>query len=508
MVPPTTFLLCPTIHNEMSSRVTLGSVSSSRADDTNKTSATSHYIAANDPYTNLSLVQVQVVFRHGSRTPLNIHSELPEVLYPATLMDRLEETVFPHQVVDYFSKEPVKKKSPDGVGTVSKLGGGSDVGTLTTVGQKDTFDLGKQLWDDYHQELGLTSYSSSTIKIRSSHIQRTVTSLCCVLAGMFGADHLASVGPVIIPVKHPEKEDIYPNILSCPMLYNDYNLVWHDIESYPPFVKDMEEIEDALGAKRNINFLSLHDYLAARVAHGNGYLSELLPFQSMIDQNSARILHSLTTCKRIVETEDSRDLTMLTMGTFFYSILDEMLVAAASEKSSKIVKVACKQPPKLVLYSAHDSTLAVLFHVLGIWKDEWPDFASNVCLELYRDPQSEDFYVRTRLCGQVVFSRGSVPGEALPLSVFESQMFPFIMTPREHDKRCSALEPKREKKCPFPLCRKIHRFFCCCFKKRPTDGDKKARNSLTKHKNDDDISADGCTHKMKDRFLTALHLQG
>ena len=40
---------------------------------------------------------------------------------------------------------------------------------------------------------------------------------------------------------------------------------------------------------------------------------------------------------------------------------------------------------KMMLYSAHDVTLAPILMLLGVLDDKWPDFAADIAFELYRD---------------------------------------------------------------------------------------------------------------------------
>ena len=388
-------------------------------------------------YTNLTLIQVQVVFRHGARSPLNIHPDLPEVTFPASLMDRLKETEIPYQLVDYNTMKPlletIRSETP------IHMKGGCETGSLTTVGQKETFELGKRLYEDYHRALQLTTFSNETISTRSSNVQRTIASVCCVLAGWFGAEHIKSKGPVNIVVKESTHEDIYPNILNCPIILNIYNYVWNLIEQSQMMNSDLKKIQALMGTQSTTNFLNIHDYISTRLAHGMGCPDELLAYKKTVDKNAAKILHVLTTCCTKNFTSAKIDLTYLTMGTFMYTLITEMETAAER----------CMDPgsgpasPKLCLYSAHDSTLAVVSHALGIWKDKWPDFASDICLELYREKETGEFFVRTRYRGDVVMTRGEF-GEYVNLDKFRSELSPFFISPEEHERRCRTVLSREE----------------------------------------------------------------
>ena len=40
---------------------------------------------------------------------------------------------------------------------------------------------------------------------------------------------------------------------------------------------------------------------------------------------------------------------------------------------------------KMMLYSVHDTTMAPLLLVLGLFDNKWPEFAADLAFELYRD---------------------------------------------------------------------------------------------------------------------------
>lgn len=61
----------------------------------------------------------------------------------------------------------------------------------------------------------------------------------------------------------------------------------------------------------------------------------------------------------------------------------------------------CRNTPKLCLFSTHDSTMTGLLEAFGLWDCEWPPFGANIRIELYRDMNSPEYYVRVLYCGEV-----------------------------------------------------------------------------------------------------------
>jgi len=53
----------------------------------------------------------------------------------------------------------------------------------------------------------------------------------------------------------------------------------------------------------------------------------------------------------------------------------------------------------MMLYSVHDTTMAPLLLVLGLFDNKWPEFAADLAFELYRD-KNHDYYVRVLYKGE------------------------------------------------------------------------------------------------------------
>jgi acid phosphatase len=60
------------------------------------------------------------------------------------------------------------------------------------------------------------------------------------------------------------------------------------------------------------------------------------------------------------------------------------------------------QPTRFVLISAHDSTITALLVFLGIDDEAVPPFASNMCMELWSEEETNELYVRFALNGKPV----------------------------------------------------------------------------------------------------------
>ena len=62
---------------------------------------------------------------------------------------------------------------------------GGFVPTLTYLGEKQMYDLGRQMRDAYANELGLTSLETAFVDMRSTEEEPAIVSAACLGIGMF-----------------------------------------------------------------------------------------------------------------------------------------------------------------------------------------------------------------------------------------------------------------------------------------------------------------------------------
>ncbi|BFZ26121.1 hypothetical protein BsWGS_29160 [Bradybaena similaris] len=244
---------------------------------------------------DLKLVQLQVLFRHGARTPINLTKGIPSATYDISLGNDLPETMFEYQVVRYSDGEPAEDTALESDLKNVQLKGGCYASALTTVGQKQVYELGKILRDAYFSTLDITVYSKDQFRLRTTQLTRTIKSLRCILAGMFGREHLNQVGPIHFMVKPVLEEDLFPNKLTCPALRIATDLALSKLNSIPNFRYDKAVLLQALDLPPNesIDFASVRDDIACRLAHGIDPPPELVPHLTMIEDNAARTLYAV-----------------------------------------------------------------------------------------------------------------------------------------------------------------------------------------------------------------------
>ncbi|KAK6178514.1 hypothetical protein SNE40_013292 [Patella caerulea] len=375
----------------------------------------------------LKLKHIQVYFRHGARTPIHVIPSLGEVSYSENdILGDVTKTLFDIKVVDLDAGGEPEVSPIQRSYEKRRLKGGGLPGSLTCYGQEQMFDLGRSMRQDYASFLP-REFDPDDIYVRSTNIHRTIASLRCVLAGLYGSEELNAKGPVTIPVSRTQSEILFPNSHNCPVVRQINHASMIHFDDIPGFKEDRKKLENILGidsehGSRKLNFIFIRDDIVARVTHGYPMPDIIKPFLDMIEKNAIKMMY-YAFCG---QSEAQRKVGLrLTTGLAVGANLDRMEEA-----------VQGKRKHKMCLYSTHDSTLVALLASFDIFDHTWPPFAADLRLELYEDSNGKH-WVKVLYCGKEQITRGNTK-VLVPYEEFKENMKPMTIEKKEYDEICKS----------------------------------------------------------------------
>ncbi|XP_024873962.1 venom acid phosphatase Acph-1-like [Temnothorax curvispinosus] len=302
---------------------------------------------------------VNVIFRHGDRTPDNNGREM-----------------FPDDPYINYSFYP------------------TGLGQLTVDGKKHEYRLGKFLRFRYNDFLD-NLYTPKLVVARSSDFERTKMSLQLVLASLFPPTSVQRWNPVLnwqpIPTSYTPRID--DNIIladECPQYLDEYNRIVNSPQGQAK-INQFKGLMDNLTKLTGKKIKTLEDlYFLYQTFAAESSLKLPLP-EWAYDYFPYGALFG-----GIVAFYNISNFTPLTRrlyaGPMIRSMTDNMIAAQNPTAAPKT---------KVYLYSGHETNIASMLHAFGVYKPHVPEYSSAVILELQQIGQ--EYYVK------LVYYRGIPP---------------------------------------------------------------------------------------------------
>lgn len=369
----------------------------------------------------LELKMVQVVFRHGARSPLKPLPLEEQVEWNPKLLEIPPQTQFDYTVTN-LAGGPKPHSHYDTVYHKTILRGGMFAGQLTKVGMQQMFALGERLRKNYMEDIPFLSpiYNPQEVFVRSTNMFRNLESTRCLLAGLFQRQK----GSAIIHTDEPSSEVLYPNYQSCWSLREKTRGRKKAAGSQPGISEDLEKVKTGVGIDDNdkVDFFVLLDNLAAEQVHSLLSCPALKRFAQLIEQRAVDM------ALYMLQLED-RESIQMAVGPFLY-ILEGNLLKAVDPT------IPPSKTRKMYLYATHDVTLLPMLWALGIFDNKWPPFAVDLTMELYQHRESKEWFVQLSYNGKEQVPRGC-PDKLCPLDKFLNTMSAYSVSPEKYRTLCS-----------------------------------------------------------------------
>ncbi|XP_040004374.1 lysophosphatidic acid phosphatase type 6 [Xiphias gladius] len=367
---------------------------------------------------------VQVLFRHGARTPLKSIPDVMEVQWLPALLEPPAHTHINYVVTDLHGGPRPSAPVEDSY-RKNLLTGGTFPGQLTTVGMQQLYELGNRLRRRYIEEIPFLScsFSPSEVYVRSTNIVRTIESAKCLVAGLFQQKQTEIMH---ILTTEAESEILYPNYHGCKLLKILGSQRWAESSTLPDIAADLQSIQNALGiaAHQHVDFILIRDDMVARETHGLPCPPVLDTWRDKVEQRAVDMI-----CH--VYEPSKRENLQLCVGPFLHILLtnlEEKLQGTSSEPNRK-----------LFLYSAHDTTLIPCLMALGIFDMRWPPYAADITLELHQHRQTNEAFVKVSYIGQDQLIPGC-SGVYCPLQEFKQAISAYTLSAELYQSLCNSKE--------------------------------------------------------------------
>lgn len=324
-------------------------------------------IFASQSQQDYELCLVQVVFRHGARTPVKVPHYIPVTTYEPTLLRHCSQSYIDFKLLPLNAANPLPAQLTELYGA-GVLEGGCEHGQLTVHGAMQLYKLGEYLRRKYVEEFGflpaVPDDLAEAVYTRTTNVPRTIMSARSLLAGLFPRKPNCDLE---IYTTADEEEILSMSISSCKAMQKVIQ-TWMN----PPGFENMNQrirLLFNLPPDERIDPIILRDNLEVEGSVGEANLDTALGSDLVQEIQS-----SVTSFMKSLALGDDGSTLPIVVGP----LLDVLL------KNMEDIRDGKKQKEKMYLYSGHDTTLIPLLLALNVKFSEWPSYASNIIIEFYR----------------------------------------------------------------------------------------------------------------------------
>ncbi|KAK3682652.1 histidine phosphatase superfamily [Podospora appendiculata] len=377
--------------------------------------------------TGLELQLVQVLMRHGERTPVSARFQNAglRAFWPyCASVRQMKSTILasggdladdnrananaPFHTMEWKRRleafgendEPVVAKGPNG-----ELDDICDMGSLTDIGRQSTSRLGlrlRQLYVDRLQFLPPSLTTSDILYLRSTPVPRALESLHQTFTAIYppSAREPDETGRLPVPTiltRAPNDETLYPNDGNCRRFAALSRAFAQRTAERWNATEEMEYLNKLYGKWMPSNsprvavdsrprLSGIMDTINSTLAHGP---ETRLP-NEFYDKKGREIIEKIGVEEWFSGYKESREYRMLGIGGLLGDIVGRMVGSVEQSTADGQYELPKKTGPgnghiKFGLSGCHDTTLAAVLASLGAFNtDLWPPYTSHIAIEMFR----------------------------------------------------------------------------------------------------------------------------
>lgn len=367
-----------------------------------------------EPLPNAELKMVQVVVRHGDRSPVHL---IPH--------DKTRWTC--DKIVENMSLHAAGQLKTNSTGSFTQVieipewnkkygfsnqvwQGSCEVGQLTYKGKNQHHNLGSHLRNIYVDKLGFLDpvASHNSLYARSTYVQRTKDSAESLIGGLWPNRDPVEDPPIPLHSYPQAIETMFSNSNACPKIGKLFDEISQSpqhqrfLKKHGPLMARLEGIFGVSGKGWSDNWDGYIDVLWARKCHGkklpcSGQSNEERKYQicaSDQDADQANMNANFEWALKFRDHPLAKNLTRLAIGNFVGTLTEQIRSKIAGKEGDL----------KFALYSGHDTTVAPLLGVLKAdnYNMMWPPYASNIVFELWKEKRTGRHVVRVVYNGKTL----------------------------------------------------------------------------------------------------------
>ena len=358
---------------------------------------------------NLQLQHVQVLMRHGERTPVNArfsNAGLAAYWPYCSAARHLRSTVLSgsnfstlewQRRLETFANDDSPVPAAGAKGEVDAI---CDMGQLTDRGRETTLLLGQRLRKLYVDQLGFLPAgiaNTDFMYLRATPIPRALESMQQALAGLYPSHTRADNFPPPTIVMRPiAEETLFPNDGNCRRFArlarafaNRAAERWNDSPEMKylnaKIGKWMPDDSPRIAVDSHPRLIGIMDTVNATKAHGP---DTKLP-KEFYDPKAVDIMSTISVEEWYAGYKESREYRALGIGSLLGDVVHRMVGSA--EAPVGVAKPPQQTSVRFALSGCHDTTLAGALSSIGAFDNEsWPPFTSHIAIELFRHADKTD----------------------------------------------------------------------------------------------------------------------